>query len=186
MSFRKLPSFRFTFLRAPSETLAFRRAFSSDLMADFSPHPEKDIIGVRGQEVAPFHIGKLSWRGNSVSGYIMRRPFFCSLEGPRSDSIWPVLVFRPHIKRRVAPGALLFAAFNRRIFNRTLRAVLSKIGEPQAGRCRPHAFRRGAPTNTRNPAPRPAVASSGVWNPHAFRGYVDFTRDAVRVGPSAL
>ena len=46
------------------------------------------------------------------------------------------------IRRRVAPGAPLFKAVNRRNFNRILKTVLGKLLVPEAARYSLHAVRR--------------------------------------------
>ena len=171
------PSFLFSF-RVPSETRVLRRAFSTDAMDCFSPKPEMALVGVREIVGEQFLIANRSWRKNLTSGCILRRPCFCSLRSPRAAKLCPVRAFWPLIRRRVAPGQLLFQSVNRRNFNRILEAITSKLAIPKARRYSSHAFRRGTIPRPQGVGfPWAVVASSGIWRPPAFRGYVDLPRD---------
>ena len=170
----------------PSETLQLRRAYSADLLGDFSPQPDKALIGIRFSGGTPFLITKLGWRKNLVSGCILRRPCFCSLDGSRAPLLCPVHAFWPLAKDRVEPGELLFPSVSRRNFNCILRAIPSKIREPSAERYSSRAFRRGASQELKEPgSPWAVVASSGLWRSPSFRGYVDMSRD-VELGVQQL
>ena len=119
-----------------------RRSIPPDLLGGSFQKPGKSLIGVRSDGGLPFLISKFSW-GGLVSGRILRRPCFCSMDGTRAAALCPVHSFCHLARRRVAPGDPLFSAVNRGNFNRVLRAVLPKIQGPSAERYRSHTFRRG-------------------------------------------
>ena len=178
-------SFLFSF-RVPSEALQLRRAFDDDPLTVFAPQREKAIIGVRFDGAEPFLIVNLAWRKNLPGGCILRRPCFCNLANPKAKKLRPVHIFWRNIRRRVDPGAPLFVAVNRRNFNRTLKAVLARMGIPEAERYSSRAFRRGTSQELKEPgSPWSVVASSGIWHSPALRGYLDMSR-AVEVGAQQL
>ena len=169
------PSFLFSF-RVPSETLQLRRNYADGPLMVFSPQEEKAIIGVSYEGNGPYLVAKLSWRKNLPGGCILRRPCFCHLASPKARKLCPVHVFWKLIRRRVDPGQPLFPAVNRRNFNRILKAVLARMGIPEAERYSSHAFRRGAANElTKRGSQWSTVATLGEWRSLAFRGYVDLT-----------
>ena len=172
--------------RVPSEALQLRRAYADDPLTVFSPQREKAIIGVRFDGDEPFLIVKLAWRKNLPGGCILRHPCFCNLTNAKAKKLRPVHIFWKNIRSRVAPGAQLFVAVNRRNFNRTLKAALARMGTPEAERYSSHAFRRGASQELKESGFQwSVVASSGIWHSPAFRGYLDMSRD-VEVGAQQL
>ena len=171
-------SFLFSF-RVPSETLHLRRAFPTDRLEGFAPQLEKALIGVRAIDGQQFLSVKLTTRKNLDSGCILRRPCFCHLAAPKALKLCPAHVFWAEVRRRVHPGQLLFQSGTRRNFNRTLKAVLARLGIPYAERYSSRGFRRGTPQELKETGPPwSAVASSGIWRSPAFRGYLDMSRDA--------
>ena len=170
-------SFLFSF-RVPSETLQLQRDYYTDEIAAFTPQTEKALIGVRYDGNEPFLICKLSRRKNLTSGCILRRPCFCFLTAKRAASICPIHVFWQHIRCRVEPGDFLFKNINQRNFNRVLKAVLAKLGVPEAARYSSHGFRRGTSQELKESgSPWTVVASSGIWHSPCFRGYLDMSKD---------
>ena len=116
--------------------------------------------------------------GDLAAGCILRRPCFCTLAGTREAALFPVHTCWPLIRLRVAPWDPLFSSVKGRNFNRTPRAVMSKIRGPSAERFISQAFRRGASQELKESGSHRSVsASMGVWHPTAFRGYVDMSRD---------
>ena len=98
----------------------------------------------------------------------MRRPKSCAQFA--SSGILPAVVWRP--ERR------FFSAENRRNFNRKRKAVLARMGTPEARRYSSHALRRGATQELKESgSPWSAVATSGICHSPAFRGCLDMSRD---------
>ena len=173
-------------LRVPSETLQLRRAFRDDQLLAFSPQTKKALICTAVVGGATFLVTKFSWRKNMAGGCILRRPCFCSLGRRHATSLFPLHSFWAEIRRRVAPGELLFRAVNRGNFNRMLEAVCAQIHIPDAGRYSSHGFRRGAAQELKESgSPWAVVASAGVWRSPAYRGYLDMAKD-VEMGVRSL
>ena len=64
------------------------------------------------------------------------------------------------------------------IVNRVLDEVLGRIGWPSADRYSSHGFHRGTSHALKEAFPSwSVVATSGVWNSPAFRGYLDMSKD---------
>ena len=118
---------------------------------------------------------------NLAPGCILRRPCFCHLAAPKALKLCPVHVFWVEVRRRSHPAQLLSQSVSRRNFNRTLKAVLTRLGAPSAERYSSHGFRRGASHELKEAdSPWSAVASSGLWHAPAFRGYLDMSPDVER------
>ena len=67
-----------------------------------------------------------------------------------------------------------------------LKAVLAKLGIPEAARYSSHGFRRGTSQELKETgSPRTVVASSGIWHSPSFRGYLDMSKD-VEIGVQQL
>ena len=178
-------SFLFAF-RVPSETLQLKRAYRGDRLLSFSPQSDKALIGPMSVGGELFLVAKLSYRKNLAGGCILRRPCFCNLASARARLLCPIHVFWAAIRRRVDPGAPLFRAVNRGNFNRQLKAIFGRLCIPDADRYSSHGFRRGTAQELKESgSPWAVVASAGVWNSPAFRGYLDMARD-VEVGVSRL
>ena len=178
-------SFLFAF-RVPSETLQLKRAYRGDQLLTFSPQPDKALIGPMSVGGELFLVAKLSYRKNLPGGCILRRPCFCNLASSRARLLCPIHVFWAAIRRRVDPGTPLFRAVNRGNFNRQLKAIFGRLCIPDADRYSSHGFRRGTAQELKESgSPWAVVASAGVWNSPAFRGYLDMARD-VEVGVSRL
>ena len=63
-------------------------------------------------------------------------------------------------------------------FSRILRVALTRLKVPDAARYRSYGFRRGTAQELKETgSPWQVVASSGLWNSPAFRGYVDLSTD---------
>ena len=63
-------------------------------------------------------------------------------------------------------------------FNRILKTVLKKLSIPEAERYSSHGFRRGTAQDLKEKgSPWAVVATAGLWNSPAFRGYVDMSKD---------
>ena len=170
-------SFLFAF-RVPSETLLLQRAFRNDDIAAFTPQREKALIGVRTDPEGSFLIVKMKWRKNLDCGCVMRRPCFCTAGSALATAFCPVHILWPAIRSRVPSGGHLFSAVNTRNFNRILRAVLRKLKVPEAERYSSHGFRRGTAQDLKlHGSPWEVVASAGIWNSSAFRGYLDLTAE---------
>ena len=170
-------SFLFAF-RVPSETLSLVRAFKSDKLTEFSPQKERALINVVSIADEEFLVAKFSTRKNIDSGCILKRPCFCRLGSDRAGFLCPVHALWPWIRRRTPCGQKLFRAVNRRNFNRFLKRTLGELGFPEAERYSSHAFRRGATQELRESGSGwPVIASMGVWNSPAFKGYVDITQE---------
>ena len=168
-------SFLFAF-RAPSETLALVRAFKNDKLLEFPPQKERALINVISVGDEEFLVAKFPNRKNIDSGCILKRPCFCRLGSGRAGFLCPVHALWPWIRRRTPCGQKLFRAVNRRNFNRFLKRTLGELGFPEAERYSSHAFRRGATQELRESGSGwPVIASMGVWNSPAFKGYVDIT-----------
>ena len=133
-------AFLFSF-RVPSEALLLRRNYADDPLSLFSPQEEKAIMGVVAEGNESFLAAKLSWGENLPGGCILR-PCFCNLANPQAKKLCPVHVFWKHIRRRVRPGQPIFTAVNRGNFNSIPKAILARIGIPEAERYSSHAFRR--------------------------------------------
>ena len=117
-------------------------------------------------------------RKNINGGCVLRMPCFCAGDRPAAAACCPVHVLWQAVRGRVPPSSLLFSAVNARNFNRTLRDVLRKLIKPGANRYSSHGFRRGtAQALKENGSPWEAVATDGVWNSPAFRGYLGLTDD---------
>ena len=168
-----LLSFLFSF-RVPSETLELRRAFRNDRLTEFSPQKKKALMGIRlvGKQV--YLVAKFSFRKNHTGGVIMKRPCFCGLDNDLARLTCPVHSLWPAVQKRVHPGDRLFSAVNRRNFNRRLKAILAKMGVPQAHRFSSHAFRRGsAQEMNETGSPLSVVAGAGMWRSNAVKTYID-------------
>ena len=101
-------------------------------------------------------------------------------------NLFPVRVFWAAVRRRVAPGKLLFRQVNRCNVNRVLKAVMAKLQVPHAALFTSHACRRGATQDLKESgSPWDVAASAGLWNSPSFRGYLDMSRD-VEVGVARL
>ena len=160
IEFAQAGFFSFLFsLRVPSETLVLRRAYSSDPMETFCPHPDEALMGVRTVGGEPFLFAKFSWRKNMASGCILRRPCFCNLTNRKAALICPVHVSWPLIRCRVDPGKPIFSAVNRRNFNRILKVVLAKLRIPEADRYSSHASRRGTSQELKESGSPPGLLS---------------------------
>ena len=163
--------------RGTSGALQLRRAYYTDDLAAFSPHREKALISARTIQ-GPFLIVKLPRRENLPGACILRPPCFCGLSSPRAQQLCPVHIFWVPIRCRVAPGAPLFTAVNRRNFNTALKAIMAHLRAPDAQRCSSHGFRlRGTQELKETGSPWSAVATSGLWHSPSFRGYLDMSRD---------
>ena len=120
------------------------------------------------------------------TGGIIRRPCVCALQSRRGSTLRPVHALWPAIHRRVAPGAPLFEAVNRRNFNRILKTVLGQLLVPEAARYSPHAVRRGTAHELKECGSHWSVVDSAwVWRPLASWGYLDMSRD-VEIGAQQL
>ena len=170
-------SFLFAFL-GPSETLRPQRAFRNDDMSAFSPQRDKAIIGVRDGPEGKFLIAKMKLWKNLTQGCVLRRPCFCTAGLPLANACCPVHILWPAIRSRVPSGEHLFSAANARNFNRVLRAVLRTLKVRGADRYSSRGFRRGTAQDLKTHGPPWAVvATAGLWNSPAFRGYVDLAAD---------
>ena len=173
-------------LRGPSETLQLRMEYSSDNLLAFPPHPDKALIGISAVGDELFLAAKFAWRKNITGGRILRRPCFCDLGDAQAVLLCPVHCFWPAVRRRVAPGQLLFRMVNVGNFNRMMEDASPKMLVPEAHRFSSHGFRRGKAQELRKKGPPwTAVAAAGLWNSAACRGYVDMSRD-VEFGVSRL
>ena len=133
---------------------------------------------MRTSSDGPFPGPKLKWRSNVIGGCIIRRPCFFGGDRPASSAFFPVHVIWPAIRARVPPDSPLFSTVNERNFNRTPRAVLLKLHVADALRYIPHGIRRGTAQELKEVGyPWAVVASAGLWNSPAFRGYVDMSAD---------
>ena len=95
-------------------------------------------------------------------------------------------IFWALLRCRVASGGPLFAAVNRRNFNSSLKAVMEQLCVPDAQRYSPHGFRRWTTQDLKGTGShRSVVATLGLWNSPAFRGYVDMPRE-VEIGAQQL
>ena len=75
-------------------------------------------------EVESYLVMKMSYRKNLTGGCIMRMPCFFGLASQRARQLCPVRLFWELIRCRVAPGAPLFQAVNKRNFHRMLKTAL--------------------------------------------------------------
>ena len=80
-------------LRVPSETLQLRRAFRGDQLLEFSPHPDKALIGSVSVGGEAFIVAKFSYRKNVPGGCILRRPCFCHMGNARATALCPIHIF---------------------------------------------------------------------------------------------
>ena len=135
-----LPSRLFAF-RVPSGPQQLRMVYSGDELANFSPQAEKARMGFRTVDCERFLTSKLSWRMNLTSRCIIRRSCCCGPAASRAHLLGPAHSIWPDVKRRVAPGELIFSTVNRRNSNRILKAVFPKLGIPDADRYSSHGFR---------------------------------------------
>ena len=141
------------------------------------PRPEKSLIGAASVGGGIFLVAQFAWRKNIANGCILRRPCFCNLGTERAISLFPDHCFWPDVRRRVAPGQLLFRKVNSGNANRTLKAISAKLAIPEATRYSSHGFRRGAAQELKDRgSPWAAVATAGLRNSEAFRGYADMPR----------
>ena len=166
-------SFLFSF-RVPSETLMIRRSFNNDRLLEFSHQVEKALVGIRVFKKQPYLAAKLSFRKNHTGGVILKRPCFCGLDNDLPRFTCPVHSLWRAIKQRVYPGEPIFKDINRRNFNRRLKAILARLGIPEARRYSSHGFRMGSAQELNvTGSPLSVVASAGQWRPNAVRGYVN-------------
>ena len=117
---------------------------------------------------------------------MLRRPCPCGLAARKARQLCPIHPFRTWVRCRFNTGDLLFQAVNIRNFNRMLKPVFARMNIHEAHRYSSHGFRRGTAQELKESgSPWAVVASAGVWNSPAFRGYLDMARD-VEVGVSRL
>ena len=121
-----------------------RRSFRNGRLLEFSPHVEKALVCIRFFKKQPYLVVKLSFRKNHSGGAILKRPCFCGLNNDMARFTRPVHPLWRAVKQRVYSGEPLFRGINRRNFNRMLKAILDRLGIPEAHRYSSHGFRMGS------------------------------------------
>ena len=168
-------------LRVPSEALILRRAFLDDDLTGYAPMRTEALIGLRGPQGHECLVLRFLRRKNLPNGCILSRPCFCKLAAKPARKLCPVHAFWPAIMARVRCGELLFPSFSAQNVNKTIKAVLAKLGIPFAESYTSHGYRRGATQELKERGNQwPVIASIGEWRSLAFMGYVDVAKDVAQ------
>ena len=124
-----------------------------------SPQQGEALIGTSVAGGGTYLVAKFSRRKNMAGGRILRRPCFCLVGRRRATSLRPIHSFRAEVRRRVAPGGILFRSVNRGNFSRMLKAIIAQLRAPGANRYISHGFRRAEAQGMKETRPPPGLSS---------------------------
>ena len=130
-------------LRLPSEALPLTRALPIDRLLSPELASSSAVIGLREFQGEQRIVLKLAKRKNTRNAFIATRPCFCTSNAVLPKHNCPIRRFWKAVLGHTEPGALLSPSLQGENFSRILRAVLAKLGVPDAERYSRHCFRRG-------------------------------------------
>ena len=166
-------------LRIPSEALCMRRARDSERLAEFVPHRDKVLIGVRPCSGAGCLILKLAWRTNLSGACILKRMCLGADASHQARKICPPHRIWPIIQERASPGELVSPSFARHNSNRILKFTLTRMCFSDGPKYTCKDFHLGASQELLQTGNSLDVINvSGCWWGSGFRRYVDLEMDS--------